>query len=219
MDTLITSLIGLLHSYSYGEIVLLFIIIFGLYIIYLKITDGDYYSDVQDIKSKYKARMLEYISGKLRIIEAISLNKTEEILGIKEGEVISEEVNRQFTMFGLVLEITMHHIIFESIKTAIRVNGFLNMNDDDLNVYIQEKSEVLLRESRKSINSKISYYPLLRGTDEKRFTIINARTIFAQIVNQCIKLHKEEHADIDKLKRQYSIWAKFNIFAKITNKR
>lgn len=218
MDALITSFVNLLSTYSYVEVVFLLIIVFFLYLIYLKMTDDDYYSELQEIKSKYKARMWEYISGELRIVEAISLNKTEEILGIKEGEEISEEVNRQFAMFGLVLERTVHHTIFESIKTAIRLNGFLDMSPEDLTAYVEDKAEVLLRESRKSINGKISYYPLLRGTDERRFTLAESQTIFMKIVKKCIKLHKDEQADFDKLKRQYSIWAKINIFAGIMNK-
>ena len=213
MQTLIT----LISSYTFIEVILLLVIVFFLYMMYIKLTDDDYYSDVQDIKNKYRARMWEYLSGEMRIVEAMSLTRAEEIFGIKAGETVSDDVNKQFAMFSLVLERTVHHTIFESIKTAMRLNGFVDMDPEDLEVYVRNKAEVLLRESRKSINGKISYYPTLRGTDEQRFNIEDAKNIYHKIVRKYIKLHREEETDLKKLKLEYSIWTKINIVGAFIN--
>ena len=116
-----SALLTLLGSYTFIEVILLLVIVFFLYLIYIKFTDDDYYSELQSIKEKYRARMWEYLSGELRIVEAMSLNKAEEIFGIKEGEIVPEEVNRQFAMYSLVLERTVHHTLFESAKSCLAV--------------------------------------------------------------------------------------------------
>lgn len=212
------ALITLLGSYTFIEVVFLLIIVFFLYIIYLKMTDDDYYSDVQALKDKYKARMWEYLSGELRIVEAVSLNKAEIIFGIEAGKPVSDDINKQFAMFSLVLERTLHHNIYESIKTAMRVNGFVHMDADELDVYVRDKADVLLRESRKGVNGRIMYFPKLRGTDEQRFTLDDSIKIYYKVVKKCIKLHKEEEKDLKSIKRKYSIWTKINFIGAIIGK-
>lgn len=180
-------------------------------------TDDDYYSELQDIKTKYKARMWAYTSGELRIIEAHSLNQVEKILKLSEKKPDSDEY-KQFVMFGLVLERTLHHTIFESIKTAIRLNGFHAMDAEELNTYTKDKADVLLRESRKALNGKVMYYPLLRGTEDERFKLEDAEKFYAKIVRKSIKLQKQEKAEIKKLKKKYSIWSKINFIGMLINK-
>ena len=215
---MMTAFITLLSSYTFAEVLFLLIIVFFLYIIYLKMTDDDYYADVQALKEKYRARMWEYLSGELRIIESISLSKVEGILEIKAGEPIPEDINRQLTMFGMVLERTLHHTLFESVKTAMRLNGFVDMEPDDLDVYVKDKANVLLRESRKSLKGKDIYYPKLRGTDDQRFTLDEAVQFYYKIVKKYIKLHKEEEKAKAEIKKKYSLWVKINFVGAIIRK-
>jgi hypothetical protein len=212
------ALITLLSAFTYIELIFFLVIVFFLYIIYLKMTDDDYYSELQNIKTKYQARMWEYLSGELRIIEAMSLNRAETIFGIEIGKEVPEDIGRQFAMYGLVLERSVHYILFESVKTAIRINGFVDMTPDDLESYVSDKAHALLRESRKSINAKVRFYPMLRGTDEHRFSLDDATKVYYKIVKKYIKLHGEEEKALRELKRQYSIWTKINIVGSIINK-
>jgi len=87
-----------------------------------------------------------------------------------------------------------------------------------LDAYVHDKADVLLRESRKSLNGRVSYYPLLRGTDDQRFTLDDAYKVYYKIVKKCIKLHNEEKLAIKKLKRKYSLWAKINLLGIIIDK-
>lgn len=212
------SLLTLLGSYTFAQVMFLLIVVFLLYLVYLKMTDDDYYSELQDIKTKYRARMWEFTSGELRIIEAHSLDNVEKLLGLKGSLDITSDKQKQFAMFSLVLERTLHHTIFEAIKTAIRVNGFHNMNPEELEQYIKDKADVLLRESRKSINGRIMYYPMLRGTEEKRFTVEQSEKFFGKIVKKSIKLYSQEQEEIKKLKKKYSLWTKINFIGALINK-
>jgi hypothetical protein len=209
----------LLQTYTFLQVIILLLVVFVLYIIYKKVIDDDYYSDLQDIKTKFQARMWEYVSGELRVIEATSLNKAEEILGMHTTVLAVETPEQmQFAMFSLVLERTLHHNIFESIKTAIRINGFHSMNPEELQIYITDKSDVLLRESRKSINARRMYYPKLSGTEEVRFSVSDSTKFYGKIVHKSIKLQAQEKAEIKKLKHKYSIIAKLNLIKIIMDK-
>lgn len=210
----LTQIIG---SYSFPQVMLLGIVVFFLYLVYLKMTDDDYYSELQDLKSKYKARMWSYLSGELRIVESTSLGNVSEILNVKELDE-DDELYKEYIMFSLVLERNLYSHVYESIKTAVRVNGFHDMNESELTVYIREKSLAILEDSRKNINDKSMYYPSLRGTDEKRFSVEQARTFFDKVVRKSVKLYQKEKEDIKELKKKYSLWAKINFIGAIINK-
>lgn len=214
-----TQLLTLISAYSFHEVIFFIIVLFLLYLIYLKVTDDDYYIEKQDIKTKYQARMWEYLSGEMRIVESQSLNKVQTMMGLNTPKrEIDKDTQQQFAMYSLVLERTVHHTLFEAIKTAIRINGFVDMGPDELSIYIADKSNVILRESRKSINGKMMYYPLLIGTDEERFTEKDAITVYSKIVMKYKKLHEQEKQEFIKLKKKYSIWTKINLLGALITK-
>lgn len=211
---ILTQIIG---SYTFPQVMLLGIVLFFLYIIYLKATDDDYYSELQELKSKYKARMWSYLSSELRVVESRSLANVAEILNISELEE-DDDKYKEYIMFSLVLERNLYSHVYESIKTAIRINGFHEMDDADLSIYINEKAVSLLEDSRRHINDKTMYYPSLRGTDNQRFTVEQARAFFDKVVRKSIKLYRQEKEEIKKLKKKYSLWSKINFIGALINK-
>ncbi len=207
----------LISSYTFMQVLAILIVIYIMYIIYIKLTDGDYYSDLHEIKSQHKARLWNYVSGELKIIESTTLHNTAKILKLDDPNA-SADSQRQFDMFGLIIERTLHTYLFEEIKTAVRINGFHDMKDDELDVYIADKSAVLLSNSRSYIHQRSHYYPLLRGTDEKRFPSDLANKFYGKIVRKAIKISNDQKDEIKKLKQKYSFWAKINFIGNLYKK-
>ena len=214
---IMTLLAQLISSYTFIQVLAILIVIYIMYIIYLKLTDDDYYSDLQEIKSQHKARLWSYVSGELKIIESTALQNSAKILKLDDPET-SPDHQRQYDMFGLIVERTLNSNLFEEIKTAVRINGFHDMKGDELNVYIEDKSAVLLSNSRSYINQRSNYYPLLRGTDDERFPPELATKFYGKIVRKAIKISNDQKEEVKKLKQKYSFWAKINFIGNLYKK-
>ncbi len=184
----------------------------------MKLTNDDYYFDLQEIKTQHKARLWSYVSGEVTIIESICLQNTVDVLKLGQLDE-SEEAQRQFDMYGLILERSLHHNLFEDVKTAIRINGFHDMNEDELKNYITDKATVMLSDSRSYINLRSHYYPLLRGRDDDRFDSEFASKFYEKIVRKSIKVSNAQKEEIRKLKQKYSFWNKVNFVGALLRKR
>ncbi len=216
MSTTLTALLG---SYSFVQVIFLALIIFLLYIIYIKVTDDSYYNKLFNIAPKYKARIREYIIGQLRIVEAESLNNVEKLLEITSEEDVEDENLRQFAVFSLMNEKAIAHYGLEEIETAIEKNGFHSMSEAELGSYIEERGLSIWSCVQSKIHSQMHHYKSLRGTDAERYSSLEFISRYGKIVRKSIKLGKDEEQERVDLKKAYSIKSKLNIVEKFLKKK
>lgn len=212
---LLTQLMG---AFTFPQVIILFLICFILYLTYLKITDEDYYTEINAIREKYKARMLAYLGITMRNIESRIMENVATLLNITSETTADDSSLKEYERFGLVVERNMYTHIYEVVKHAVSVNGFHDLPHDELKVYIEDRARSLLGESRKKIEEKMVHYPSLRGTAEERFGMSEATEFFSKVVHKSIKLNKDEKEEIKQLKKKYSLIAKINFVGAIINK-
>ena len=212
------AIISVISSYTFSQVIFLMIVLFLLYIVYIKMTDDDYYTELHRIKKEHETRIWIYVSDELRVIEDQSLSRVRELLGINGSFDPSSDKEKEYAMFSLVLERSLYHTVFTSIKNAVKLNGFHELKDEQLDRYIADKSNVILRESRKSVSHKEMYFPTLRGTDEQRYSANDAEKFFKKVVDKAIYESNQEKLAIKKLKKKYSLWTKINFVGAILNK-
>ncbi len=207
MDADVITAFGGLNNIQAGMIVIAAIIIFIAIIrsSYNYKKQEDLFAEINDIKDKHQARLWEYVHDILAEVEYKSYKSAEKILELANGTSCNincgvDPKAAQLTMFALVLEKTLYIDIFEKIKTAIRINGFHDMEEHELNYYIDEKATILLNYSRKKLDSKSSNFPLLKGTEEQRFTHEDTVAAITRIVKKSKEIKDEELAEIKKLR-------------------
>ena len=207
MDAKLITAFGELNNIQAGMIVIAAIIIFMAIIrsSYNRKRHEDLFSEINDIKNKHQARLWEYVYDILTEVEYKSYKVAEKILENSQGTVCNincgvDPKAAQLTMFASILEKTLYIDIFEKLKTAVRINGFHDMGEHELNDYIQEKAKILLNYSRKKLDSKSSNYPLLKGTEEQRFTAEDTVLALTRIIKKAIEIKDEEVEEIKKLR-------------------
>ncbi len=212
-------IIALIQSYDFEfyQVVILIILSFILYLIYKKIADNDYYDKLHDLKHKNQSNLWEFVADELSLIEAHSLKNVENILNTADAEACNncgvDTRESQYNMFSLILERVLYHDIYERIKTATKQNGYYSKTGEALDLYICTKAEILLAYSRKRINLRKQYFPLLEGTEDKRFNLDDAITFYRKVVNKSIVIKSNEKDEIKALKAKYSILSRINILS------
>ena len=216
--------IAFLGTLPFPQMIILLVTLFIGYSIFKRFNCEKLYSEIQDCKNTHQAQLWAYISDQLGIIEAHSMNKAQDIIDKSpdlECEVkcgVNPKMS-QLNFFGLILERCLYHDVFEKLKTAIRINGFHEMTDKELEAYIEEKADTLLRSTRKKINQRIYFYPLLKNTDEQRFTLDEAVKFTGKIIRKAIAVKKDEVADVAKIREKYSITTKLKVWSKLLKKQ
>lgn len=198
------------------------IVLFVMFIVYNAVVKKDLYIKMSEIKSKHKAILWSYISNELTIIKSISMNNTSNILDEiqlnKCPECGNDEKQKQLSMFSFVLDKILFFAIFNEIKTAIRINGFMKMDKPQLDAYILDKATYLLSKARGAIGESYYLYPLLRNTDDQRFALSASIEFFTSIINKSIQVKKDEELELKVLQKEYSFLSKINIVKKLLDK-
>jgi hypothetical protein len=203
---------NILTSFTFVEVLILFVAFFLLQIIYKKFNSDEYCSKLHDIKSKHISKVWEFIGEELTLIEDKSLNEVEELLNNLE-EIECEHKcglnprKEEYTMFSLVLERVLFHDLFEKLKTAVRQNGFYNKDGKNLDSYIEDKSKKFLVYYNKRIESKSNFFPNI--TNEERITHQDMKVFYRKVVTKAIEQKKIEKQEIKELKDNYSLFNKF----------
>jgi len=217
------SIVAWLTTLTFIEVMIVIVVCFIIYMVYKIMNKDDYCIKMNDIRSKHKGLLWGYISNELEIIEGISMSKAENIISRSTppehcGKDGYDPKIQQLTMFGFVLERVLHSTIFNEVKTAIRLNGFHDISIAEMNIYITDKAEFLLRKSRKLINERYYLYPLLRGTDDERFTLQDSEMFYRKIIEKAISVKNDETKDLLLLKKQYSVLEKINFIKRLYKK-
>lgn len=195
------ALLTFLGAFGFAQIMIIIVVSFLLALIYRKATDGEFYSDLQDIKDKKRSQLWTFIRNELHVIEAHSITNTKKIIESMDiGDYCSHE--NMMTIYRMSLERALYQFTFEDIKTAMRENGFHDFEGAALDQYIRDKAESILAVSRKLI---VERCPFIDGTDESRFSAEDCVKFFGKIVRKSIENKKEQDKEIKELKVQFSL--------------
>lgn len=191
-----------LGTLEFTQIMVIIIVSFILSLIYRKVTEGEFYSDLQDIKDKKRSQLWTFIRNELHVIEAYSYNNTKKIIECVDdvGDYGSHE--NMMVIYRMSLERALYQFTFEDIKTAMRENGFHDLDGAALDQYIRDKAESVLAVARKLILERC---PFIDGTDEERFSVEDGIKFYRKVVMRAIGNKKEQDAEIKELKMKFSI--------------
>lgn len=206
------AIIAYFSTLAFKEVLILTCLWTLIYIIINKFTQNKMYDEISDIKDSKRGEMNQFIHDELILVEAISLDNARCLL---------EDYPDELVKFSLVLERSLFFDVMEQIKTLLKINHFHHKTGDALETYISNKAEVLVKANRIRINNKISLFPHLADTNDKRFTLNDGIIVFRKIVMKSIELKKEQDIEIKACKERYSLLHKLNfisVILKLLNK-
>jgi len=197
VEAFITFLTGL----GFSQMMIFIIVTFFLMLIYRKATDGEFYSELYDIKDKIRSRLWGFIRHELRVVESTSLENTRKVIETLDiGNYCTHD--NMMDLYRASLERSLYVFLFEDIKTSMRENGFHDLVGAELDQYIKDRSEVVLSVSRILILDRCSF---LAGTDDGRFNLEGAMKFYGKIVKKSIDLKVEQDKEIKELRIKYSL--------------
>jgi hypothetical protein len=204
METILT----FFSAITFNQFMVLIFVISVLYILYNLTTNEFYWREYYRIKNSYINRIQIFVSEEMKLIQNHCENQAYTILGIDTNHENDSKEFIQFMFYALVLKDTLAKIVYVDIMQSIEVDMFFELNDKELEEYINGKSHVLLTSSRAEVSKYYHFFPLLRGTDDDRFNLENTKGVYRRIVVKVISLNNEQAEELKILKHKYDFWHK-----------
>lgn len=214
--------LNFLTTLTFWQVIVVVITLSLIYFVYILLNKNSIQSEIYEIKETKRAELWSFISGELLIITTITTSRVKAFidnLNISECSGVCGLTTKKSILkdYKVVLKDAIN-LVFEQIKTNMRINHFKNKKGADLDLYIHEKSKMLLSLSRTYISDNCDVQLPL---EDDRFSLIETEDFYRKIVNKAIEIKNEEINDIKELKHSYSLIRKLNfvkILLKLFNK-
>lgn len=192
-------------AWEFTSVVIFTILLFGLYMIWLKMNGSHHWEELYTIKSKYKKYLRNYIRDSLSYIHVTCMDNARHHC----------KDHRQLATFELRLADILRGYLTDAVFVALFENGFEHLDEEDLIRYIDAKGSLLFSLVDEQLNKFGYQYELISNlNDDLIFTEEQGVQVYGDVVRKFLKLKKLEKKELLDIKQRYTVIGFFKHFFK-----